>query len=87
MFVYNSVIYIWGGFQNNTLKDILLSYIFWVKQFRPISITALICRKVYVRGLCSVSLFDTVYYLNIGDDGDILYFGELSSIVFYDKVT
>ena len=24
MFVYNSVIYSWGGFQNNTLKDILL---------------------------------------------------------------
>ena len=26
--VYISIIYIWGGFQNNTLKDILLLYIF-----------------------------------------------------------
>ena len=24
------VIYIWGGFQNNSLKDILLLYIFWL---------------------------------------------------------
>ena len=30
MFVNNSVIYIWGGFQNNTLKDILLLYIIWL---------------------------------------------------------
>jgi hypothetical protein len=29
MIVYNCVIYIWGGFQNKTLKDILLLYIFW----------------------------------------------------------
>ena len=27
MFVYNSVFYIWGGFQNNTLEDIKLIYI------------------------------------------------------------
>ena len=29
---YNRVIYIWGGFQNITLKDILLLYIFWKEQ-------------------------------------------------------
>ena len=29
MFVYNSVIYIWGGFQNNNIKDILPLFIFW----------------------------------------------------------
>ena len=29
---YNSVIYIWGGFPNKTLKDILLFYIFWLDQ-------------------------------------------------------
>ena len=28
LFVYDSVICIWGGFQNNTLRDILLLYIF-----------------------------------------------------------
>ena len=28
LFICNSVIYIWGGFQDNTLKDILLKYIF-----------------------------------------------------------
>ena len=27
MFVYNCVIYIWGGFQNSILKDILLYYL------------------------------------------------------------
>ena len=35
MFVYNSVIFIWGGFQNNTLKDLLLLYIFWLKLKTP----------------------------------------------------
>ena len=30
MFFYNSVIYIWGGFQNNTLQDILISDTFRV---------------------------------------------------------
>ena len=28
MFVYNNVIYIWDEFQNNTLKDILLLYVY-----------------------------------------------------------
>ena len=27
--IFNCVFYIWGGFQNVTLKDILLLYIFW----------------------------------------------------------
>ena len=30
MSIIASVIYISGGFQNNTLKDILLLYIFWI---------------------------------------------------------
>ena len=27
--MYDSIIYIWGGFQNSNIKDILLLYIFW----------------------------------------------------------
>ena len=43
-------------------------------------------RKVYVRGLCDTSLFERIYYYTIGEHGGVLYMGELSSIVYHEKV-
>ena len=40
--------------------------------------------KIFVRGLCEQSLFNTVYMYNIDREGDILYLGEKSSSIAYD---
>ncbi len=42
---------------------------------------------ISVRGLCEASMFDTSYFYNIGENGQTMYFGELSSIVIYDAVS
>ena len=46
----------------------------------------LLPRKVTVRGLCEASMFDRMYFYNIGENGQVMYFGELSSIVIHDPV-
>ena len=46
-----------------------------------------ICRMISVRGLCEASMFDRSYFYNIGENGQAMYFGELSSIVIYDAVS
>ena len=40
--------------------------------------------KIFVRGLCKQSLFNTVYMYNIDREGDILYLGEKSASIAYD---
>ena len=41
--------------------------------------------KIFVRGLCPMSIFNNVYMYNIDRQGDILYLGERTSIIAYDK--
>ena len=40
--------------------------------------------KIFVRGLCKQSLFNTMYMYNNDSEGDILYLGEQSSSIAYD---
>lgn len=42
-------------------------------------------RKMVVRGLCVLSMFDKVYYYVINDDGQPMYIGSRTSVLFYDK--
>ena len=42
-------------------------------------------RKMVVRGLCPLSLFDRTYTFIINEDGDPMYLGYHSSVIFYDK--
>ena len=52
IFLIASFIYIWGGFQNNSLKDILLLYLFCLEtnivisyNIRPFCLLAVFCKK------------------------------------------
>jgi hypothetical protein len=42
-------------------------------------------RKVWVRGLCPLSLFDRTYTYTIDEDGKPMYLGYHSSVIFYDE--
>ena len=46
-----------------------------------------IYRKINVRGLCELAIYDRTYHFNIGEDGNILFLGEVYSIIVHDKVT
>ncbi len=46
-----------------------------------------IFRMITVRGLCEASIFDTNYFYNIDENGDTIYYGELSSFLIFDQVT
>ena len=39
-----------------------------------------------MRGLCEETYYDTEYFLNIGEDGNIMYLGYLNSVVLYNQV-
>ena len=39
-----------------------------------------------MRGLCETAYYDNEYYLNIGEDGKILYTGFLNSFLVFDEV-
>ena len=41
--------------------------------------------KIFVRGLCPMSIYNNVYMYNIDSSGDILYLGERTSLIAYDK--
>ena len=41
--------------------------------------------EIHVRGLCKDSIFDTVYLFNTDKNGELVYFGEKSSMISYDK--
>ena len=62
LFVFNSVIYKWGGFQNITLKDKLLLYIFWVDPENVLK------SKISKEGNISTMLL----IIGFGNKGDIL---------------
>lgn len=38
-----------------------------------------------VRGLCPLSLYDRTYTFIINEDGEPMYLGYHSSVIFYDK--
>ena len=42
-------------------------------------------RHINVRGLCSKSIFNSVYILTIGEDGGITYIGQYTSKIVYNK--
>ena len=42
-------------------------------------------RKMVVRGLCVLSMFDKVYNYVINEDGQPMYIGSRTSVLFYDK--
>ena len=42
-------------------------------------------RKMHLRGLCSLALFDRDYTYLIGKDGRPMYLGYRSSVIFYDQ--
>ncbi|XP_023343018.1 uncharacterized protein LOC111712596 [Eurytemora carolleeae] len=42
-------------------------------------------RKIYVRGLCQSSMFNSEYLFNINDDGKVLYLGTTTSFIIFDK--
>ena len=41
---------------------------------------------ITVRGLCEASIFDRNYFYNIDENGNAMYFGELSSFLTFDQV-
>ena len=41
--------------------------------------------KIFVRGLCPMSIFNTVYMYNIDRQGEVLYLGESTSTIAYDR--
>ncbi len=43
-------------------------------------------RKVFVRGLCASAYFDTEYFLNLGENGKIVFTGFLNSLLIFDEV-
>ena len=73
MFVYNSVIYIWGGFKNITLKDILLLYIFWswytLKTFISskftLSLKVFYCNTIFILRLNLYVVTQLIYSINL----------------------
>ena len=42
-------------------------------------------REMRVRGLCKESIYDSKYFYNIGETGDILYLGEEESKISFNK--
>ena len=42
-------------------------------------------RQVTVRGLCELSMFDRVYNYVINEDGQPMYLGSRTSVIFYNK--
>ena len=58
LFVFNSVIYVWGGFKNNALKDILLSYIF-CNGIAFVKVTKMMMKTnfAYILLLCTQTLY------------------------------
>jgi len=42
-------------------------------------------RKMVVRGLCGLSMFDKVYQYVINEDGQPMYIGSRTSVLYYDK--
>ena len=42
--------------------------------------------KIFVRGLCRMSMFNDVYMYNIDSKGEIIYLGEQTSRIYYDKI-
>ena len=43
--------------------------------------------KIFVRGLCKQSLYNTVYMYNIDSKGDVLCLGERTSMIAYDAMS
>lgn len=41
--------------------------------------------KIHVRGLCQSSMFDRKYIYTTQNDGEVMYLGEQSSVITYDK--
>ena len=51
----------------------------------PVCLVNLPILKIFVRGLCKDSVYDTVYMFNTDDDGELLYFGQKSSMISYNR--
>ena len=53
--------------------------------FCPICEVETPTRKIFVRGLCKLSIFNKVYMYNINNDGFPFYIGEMSSVILFNK--
>ena len=43
-------------------------------------------RKIYVRGLCAESIYDSEYIYNINQDGKVFFMGIMTSLIVYNEV-
>ena len=42
-------------------------------------------RHIKVRGLCSESMYNTVYILTLSEEGTAIYFGQYTSSIMFNK--
>ena len=56
-------------------------------EFCPICSVQQLILKIFVRGLCEQSIFNTVYMYNIDDSGELIYMGETTSTIVYERLS
>ena len=73
------------------LVHFIVSFIFFCKEcgvsYCPICRMDKKVRHIKVRGLCSESMYNTVYILTLSEEGTAIYFGQYTSSIMFNKTT